>query len=219
VDCYKECWGCGLASSQCEPVVNACLDDVACKAYYECKNKNCCDEDNNCLEGDAWAECMSGCYADANLSRESFEKFAAIDKCVACDACTVSCSEKHSLDFKICIPEDVANSPLTECYEEKAPEGEAACFSWAGWGGPCTWDTMGCKYNAECSKLDEDINATWGEANYVELQEELFTAASEEVVTLYWAYMQCIYCYACTESKCEGDAGSKNCEEYESPFE
>ena len=214
VDCYKECWGCAQKTAECEPLIETCLNDTVCAEYYLCKEDSCCDEDNNCLTDDEWTGCMAKCAEEAALTEEAFNLYQAIDYCIACDVCATSCGEKLPEDFPMCVPEDY---PVIEtpCYAKKAKEGETACFSWAGWGGPCSWDTKQCKDNEACSKLDDDITASWEETDYEVIQDAIWKETSRETEALYWAYMQCIYCDACVDSQCHPDAGSKHCDEYD----
>ena len=102
------------------------------------------------------------------------------------------------------------------CFNHEVDEDEAVCFSWAGWGGPCSWDTIGCKDNEESVVLEECINEGWEHGDEApSIHAECFAAASDEVEELYWAYMQCIFCSAC-DTACATYADSKNCEDYSS---
>ena len=214
LDCYKDCWGCAESSDTCKPMVEDCMSDEICAAYYQCKLEDCCDEENNCLTGDDWESCMGNCSEQANLTVEAYSLYAAIDKCVACDACAISCGQNEKDDFAMCAEPDQINSVDNPCYDEDATDDEVACFSWAGWGGPCSWAVKQCKANEACAQLEEDINATWDFDDWSARQDELWQNTSKEVEGLYWAYMQCIYCSAC-DVACLTDAGSKHCTEYD----
>jgi hypothetical protein len=56
-------------------------------------------------------------------------------------------------------------------------------------------------------------NDAWLDIDIYDQLDKCFEEAGEKTETLYWAYMQCIYCDFCDIS-CARDAGSKNCEEY-----
>ena len=213
VDCYTDCWLCALNSATCRPVLEECMLDVSCASLYDCTDQVCCGGNDNCLTGDDWKECFSSCAEDANASDNTMAIYSAIDKCVACDACAISCGENESADFAMCVDASGINTPGNPCYEEDAEDGETACFSWAGWGGPCSTAVTNCKNDDACGDLDSCINDTWQYDDWSARQDVCFEDAGPAAEALYWAYMQCIYCDAC-DVACLRDAGAKRCDEY-----
>ncbi|MBN2339923.1 MAG: hypothetical protein JXX29_06620, partial [Deltaproteobacteria bacterium] len=214
VDCYESCWGCAL-QTECQTELAACLNDTdpgGCETYYSCKESECCGGTSDCLEGDPWMTCMAQCRTDNGITEQAVALYNAINGCVACNACAVSCGENLASDWLICQDGTELNTPTSPCYQEDAAAGEVGCFSWAGWGGPCIASTAACKENPDCVALEDCVNDSWISDDWQSIQAQCFNdyAAVED---LYWAYMQCIYCDAC-DLACALDAGSKNCDEY-----
>lgn len=214
VDCYTECWGCGLTSLTCQPALEACLTDNRCAAFYQCRIDACCDGGRDCLTGEEWEECIADCKDSVEATADTLDLYRNIDKCIACDACAISCGENESLDFAMCASADKVNSEGNPCYTEDAEAGEVACFGWAGWGGPCTAAADACRNDRDCDALDRCINSSWSEPNWASIQEQCYYDAGTAAESRYWAWMQCIYCDACSVA-CAMDAGSKRCDEYE----
>ena len=215
VDCYEECWDCALETDTCKPAVDACMADVNCKTYYDCKEAVCCQGTHDCLTGDDWISCLATCRAANNVSGVAVELFDAIDYCVACNVCEQSCSRNLWDEWSRCADPDEINRVDVPCYAEDAEEGQYACFSWAGWGGgPCTQQVNTCKGDPVCVALEWCIAETWDYDDWQQRQDQCFADAGEQVESAYWDYMQCIYCDAC-DIACLKDAGSKNCDEYD----
>ncbi|MBN2339946.1 MAG: hypothetical protein JXX29_09045 [Deltaproteobacteria bacterium] len=173
---------------------------------------DCCSGENGCLEGEEWMDCMSNCRSYNEISPEGIALYEAINECVACDACAISCGENMSEDWLTCQVATEINVPTNPCYEDEVEEGEIACFAWAGWGGPCTDAAAQCMNDPACVELDNCINDSWDESYSFDLQEQCF-ANYTDVEEIYWAFQQCIYCDAC-DLACAGDAASKHCDEY-----
>jgi len=213
LDCYSDCWGCALNSTQCAPALEACMNDSTCSDYYTCKEEECCGGNSDCLTGDEWETCMAGCADSTGATEATKDLYADIDKCVACDACSISCAQNQKEDFAMCADAGKVNTVDNPCYDEDATGDEVACFSWAGWGGTCTAATSACKGDDACTELESCVNDTWAFEDWEAQQEVCFETAGAAATDLYWGYMQCIYCDAC-DVACAKDAGSKNCDEY-----
>ncbi|MBN2341986.1 MAG: hypothetical protein JXX29_21825 [Deltaproteobacteria bacterium] len=211
VDCYSGCWGCAL-QTPCASTVEACLADSSCSAYYQCKEDVCCNGNNDCLTGTDWEECMANCANSTSATTAALDLYKDIDKCVACDACSYSCGVVEKADFAMCADAGDVNCPTCPCYAEQATGDETACFSWAGWGGPCDSARAACKNNSDCSDLETCINDSWASDDWASIQTQCFSDYAS-VEQLYWDYLQCIYCDAC-DLACAQDASSKHCDEY-----
>lgn len=215
VDCYKECWDCALAGAVCRPALTACLTDTGCNAFYECMDQVCCDNDNTCLTGDAWMDCIETCSITAGATEETFSLYRDIERCVACDVCEISCGQNKAEDFAMCT--DVGYEPDVHCYQEEAEPGETACFTWAV-EGPCADVNDACRADDRCEELDRCVADSWSEPdakeNWEEIQEPCFATAGQDATDKYWAWMQCIYCDAC-DIPCARDAVYRKCDTYE----
>ncbi len=211
VDCYSSCWGCGLAMI-CDYAVEACLSDDGCSAFYQCRSESCCGGTNDCLTGDALAACMTECEDVLGITEYSKDLYMDIEACIVCDACPLSCGVNEFQDVTMCSGLPSINCPTCPCYADEAAEGEIACFSWAGWGGPCTDAQNACHENPDCAALETCINESWQSDDWQNIQAICF-ADYADVEELYWAYVQCIYCDACNLT-CITDASTKKCDEY-----
>ena len=213
-DCYAECWGCGLIEPQCTSAIENCLIDDSCGLYFECLEHECCNIGwGNCLIGDEWDECSEACAIQVEATPQTIAKYDAITECVACDACAVSCGNTGDFDELCGQQSQEPNTPESPCYAEDAEEGETACFSWAGWGGPCTQVVADCQSDPLCQELDQCYWESWSDPNWLQIQQDCEAAAPSNVVEKFWAYRQCIYCDAC-DVACARDAGSMRCDEY-----
>ncbi|MBN2341826.1 MAG: hypothetical protein JXR45_10060 [Deltaproteobacteria bacterium] len=211
MDCYSECLPCAAYSVCFEPI-DLCLIDNGCEEYLNCALDNCCENEAECLsKSTSSSACLSECVQEYHTSADSVALFNNIGACMVCTACSYSCGTLHPGDFPMCTGDGV-NTPTNPCYAEQATLGETACFSWAGWGGPCTDAQNACHDNAECAELEVCINDSWSDDNWQNLQAICF-ATYPNGEELYWAFMQCIYCDAC-DLACAADAQSKHCDEY-----
>ena len=150
----------------------------------------------DCIVSDSIHQCgIRGTEADMDTHSES-------DTVPATDTDTDSDAPLDS--------ETVPNTPDSPCYNEDADDGEVSCFTWASTTGPCSQAASACNTDSACSDLDACILDSWSSPDWMSIQEICFEFASMAAETLYWNYMQCIYCDVC-DVACKRDAGSKNC--------
>ncbi|MBN2525878.1 MAG: hypothetical protein JXR76_05740 [Deltaproteobacteria bacterium] len=208
IDCYDDCWGCAMGTPQCQEKAEQCLKNDECAQYYTCQRDECCTDGQDCLTGDEWASCIDQCREKSNASGKAIQLYDAITECIACDVCAISCF-KNTSDFFQCANPDEVNSLDNPCFAaDLITDNQIACFSWAGWGGPCTEATAACKKNSECVDLEACINESWdfndgGEHKKKCIEEK--GGMEGEIYQLYADYTQCIFCDACNIS-CATDA-------------
>jgi hypothetical protein len=177
------------------------------------ETSDCDGTDQDCFQ-ECW-ECAihSICEATLDTTAEAFSLWQAVSNCVVCEACPNSCAALHQADFHNCADTEEINTPDSNCYEEDNEPGEEACYSWAGWGGPCTPWVEACYTNEACWGLQNCMNESWDKANWSSIQEECFENVDGEIEKMFIDQRQCIYCQAC-DVACASYAGAENCEDY-----
>ncbi|MBN2525481.1 MAG: hypothetical protein JXR76_03745 [Deltaproteobacteria bacterium] len=217
--CYQDCWYCAL-HGMCSDLVDECTNHyengTGCSVYFSCISRDCCAGDE-CLEGDEWAQCTLNCQVENNTSPVGLSLWHKISKCVVCDACPVSCAAEYRDDFHICVDETLINSPDAVCFEEEEEEGIESCYSWAGWGGPCTPWVQECYNDAACWRLQDCYTKSFDADNYKDAQQKCFDAAGAAATEKFWAQRSCIFCQAC-DIICGEYAIGPVCDDYEEMY-
>ena len=214
VDCYQECWKCAL-ENDCAPELELCKADAGksgCAEYRDCIDNECCD-DGVCLTGDKWLTCINACRDELDTNDDALTLWHNIDKCVACDACPTSCVEKRPGEFHICIDEDEINGVDSPCYEKDAENDQVACYSWAGWGGPCSPWVQKCYTNPECWEMQQCYDNVWRYNDWSDRLVECENKFDADAVDDFYLQRQCVYCQACDIS-CLKDGSTAGCWEY-----
>lgn len=219
LDCFGSCWTCGL-EEVCTEQVSACAQDneseSGCDDYDDCVMDECCG-DSGCLQGDEWLACTSDCRDKLNTTPKALGLWHALSKCIVCEACPKSCAGEHLENFHICVDESKINKEETPCFKTDVRPGQVACYSWAGWGGPCTPWVQKCYNDADCWKLQQCFDKSWNEPEWSDAQDDCLKDVNEQVVDDFYTQIQCIYCQAC-DASCMAGSDFAKCGQYSSLF-
>ncbi len=172
-----------------------------------------CESGSSQCNGDILSKCIDGAWRawdDCDVFGMDCIAVAGTHQCAYSDTLTDMDTASDSDTGTDGDSETVPNFVDSPCYDEDADDGEVSCFTWASTTGPCSEAASACNTDSACSDLDACILDSWSSPDWKSIQEICFENASMAAETLYWNYMQCIYCDVC-DVACKRDAGSKNC--------